>query len=121
MASRIEDYALIGDCETAALVADRSDVPVAVDSGWSVVLPGDAGAPVEIYTVTASTDTAVTGWRLEASDGDDWRTVDERTEEAFVWDRQTRPFLLDPPVAAERFRFTALRGGALAQLELLTR
>ncbi len=109
------------DGSAAALIADRSDVAVPVEAGWTVELPGDPGRAVEVYTVTASTAEAIGGWRLEASDGDGWRTLDECAGETFGWDRQTRPFLLAEPVTADRFRFTALTDGSLAQLELLTR
>lgn len=108
----------------AALVADRSDVSVSVEAGWSVELPGDLSCPVQLYTLTGSPQTMITGWRLEAADptvDGGWRVIDERVGEAFRWERQTRPFLLSEPVAARAFRLTALSSGAPAQIELLTR
>ncbi len=103
------------------LVSDHSDITVELNAGQSVELSGDSERPVSLYTLTASEQGAITGWRLEAADGEGWRVVDERREQVFRWDRQTRPFLLADPVAADRFRFTALSAGGLAQLELLTR
>ena len=105
----------------AVLVDDSGEQTVRVAEGWSVELPGDALLPVELYTVTASASDAPGGWLLEGHDGERWCVVDERRGETFRWERQTRPFLLPAPVRAERYRFTALAAGRLAQLELLTR
>ena len=69
---------------------------------------------------------AITGLTLakptaaEADSG--WTIVARSSATAFRWPRQTRAFgVTDGTVHAARFRFTAVDGGRLAQLELLAR
>jgi hypothetical protein len=50
MPSRIEDYALIGDCQTAALVAttEAGATPMRVNVADLRIFPGRSGVPTEI-------------------------------------------------------------------------
>jgi predicted alpha-1,2-mannosidase len=73
---------------------------------------------VESYTVSATTvEAAPRSWTLSGSvDGTTWQTLDERADQSFMWDNQTRPF-----TAAETGSFSYYRlqfAGADVPLEL---
>ncbi|MEK8106029.1 glycoside hydrolase domain-containing protein [Micromonospora sp. M12] len=78
------------------------------------------------YTVTsgaAAGDPA--SWRLQGSnDGITWTSVDSRTDQAFPWRNQTRPYAIDRPGRFAQFRLAVTKtvGAAqtnLAEIELL--
>ncbi|MEV0842213.1 GH92 family glycosyl hydrolase [Actinocatenispora sera] len=87
----------------------------------------DAAAKVTHYTLTSGTAEHgdPVAWTLSGStDGTGWTVLDTRSDEAFTWRRQTRPFTVAKPGSYPRYRLdvTATTGGAplvLAQVELL--
>jgi predicted alpha-1,2-mannosidase len=81
---------------------------------------------VTFYTLTSgSTGGHPTGWTLEGSDdGENWKTLDRRSDESFEWARYTRPFRLDAPARYRRYRLIVdeasdVRQFSLAEIELL--
>jgi hypothetical protein len=81
------------------------------------------GAPqaVSFYTLTSVAPAdAPRDWVLEGSDdGTNWRVLDERHQQAFRWQTQTRPFKVARPGAYQQYRLRA--AGTLAEVELLNR
>ncbi|MET0302718.1 MAG: GH92 family glycosyl hydrolase [Microbacteriaceae bacterium] len=115
---------------SGALVDDNSRSAVTFESATPTIAYESVSGPVSVqsYTLTngAEGDTP-TAWTLEASaDGETWVTLDERSDEEFRWDTQTRPFEL---TAEERGSYPHYRlvvtattnGGAptLSEIELL--
>lgn len=80
---------------------------------------GIPGAP-EILTVTPR-HPGVVAFRCERVEDDERATVVFRGVEAFRWERQTRPFLLEGAGASARWRWVAESPVELVQLELLRR
>ncbi|HEU4547329.1 MAG TPA: glycoside hydrolase domain-containing protein, partial [Microlunatus sp.] len=105
------------------LIDDRSATAVELNPGTMITI--DTGDPVdvELLTLTSAADGAApSAWVLEAETGSGWAVVAESSATTFRWPRQTRAFgITDGTVHAGRFRFTAVDGGRLAQLELLAR
>ena len=110
-----------GDHE--ALVDDRSSTAVDLPAGTMITITVDEAVDVELITLTSAADgEAPSVWTLEAETDTGWKTVASSPATVFTWPRQTRPFgVTDGSVRAARFRFTAVDGGRLAQLELLAR
>ncbi len=104
------------------------------DSGTELVLRAGAvlrdrlpsPAVVSLYTITspAKAAEAPSGWKLEGSaDGKQWTVLDERKNETFPWNRQTRAFAVADPQAFRQYRLT-FAGSAtakVAEVELLAR
>lgn len=109
-----------------ALTDDSSRSSVTFDDGAAELTWSSGTGPVEVdgYTLTSVTaDTAPVSWTLEASsDGTVWTTLDERADEVFAWDGQTRPFGVATPAAGTLFRLTLAAadgvGLGLAEIEL---
>ncbi|MCD9026959.1 GH92 family glycosyl hydrolase [Luteimonas sp. BDR2-5] len=93
--------------------------------GEARALTLDAGRRITplAYTLTSgAAPIAATGWVLEAMDGSGaWIELDRRSDEAFRWPRQTRPFRIDAPSGHDRFRIRFDGNGRLqlAEIELL--
>jgi predicted alpha-1,2-mannosidase len=106
-----------------SLIDDRSATAVELDPGTVITI--DTGDPVdvELLTLTSAPDgVAPSAWALEAETDSGWTIVARSSATAFRWPRQTRAFgVTGGTVHAARFRFTAVDGGRLAQLELLAR
>lgn len=111
--------ASVGDGNAAVDDTSVGALALPADGCLAVDLAGPAS--FTLYTLTGSPGTAPRAWRLEgSSDGETWSVLDERTDETFRWDRQTRPFLLDSEATVERVRLTVLGTAAeLHQIELL--
>ncbi|MEV0094583.1 GH92 family glycosyl hydrolase [Streptomyces sp. NPDC050738] len=79
--------------------------------------------PVQ-YTLTSSDRTkAPSAWTLEGSnDGTKWTPLDQRTEQSFSWDQQTRVFTVAHPGTYKNYRLVNAGTGAatLAEVELLS-
>ncbi|HVK72690.1 MAG TPA: GH92 family glycosyl hydrolase [Kofleriaceae bacterium] len=108
----------------AALFDDTSATRVTfAAANPSVQFHFAAGAPVvRFYTLTSGPTGAPAAWRLDGStDGATWTTLDARTDQAFPWGTQTRPFRVTTPGAYAYYRLTLLGPAArsLAELELL--
>ena len=74
------------------------------------------------YTLTSSSNhaKAPTAWTLRASsDGTHWTTLDQRSNEPFAWDRQTRAFSIPHPGSYARYRLVLNTESTLAEVELL--
>ncbi|MER6127150.1 GH92 family glycosyl hydrolase [Streptomyces sp. NPDC001795] len=102
-----------------ALFDDTSTTETTVTS---VDLPVTESTKAVQYTLTSPADhtKAPTGWTLQASqDGTDWTTVDERSDESFAWDRQTRAFSIPHPGAYAHYRLVLTTESTLAEVELL--
>lgn len=104
--------------------SSRSTVTFGADTAELTWRSGTGPLAVDSYTLT---NVAVAGspvsWTLEGSpDGTTWTTLDERTDEEFAWDTQTRPFAVADhrPGTAYRLRLATADGAplALAELEL---
>ncbi|WP_354570271.1 GH92 family glycosyl hydrolase [Glaciihabitans sp. UYNi722] len=81
---------------------------------------------VDEYTLTSgASGAAPKSWHLDGSaDGVNWMLLDTRTNEAFTWQTQTRPFAVKKPGSFTRYRLTIdeTTTGApatMAELELL--
>lgn len=111
-----------------ALVDDTSATRVTFPTAtpaWQYQFAG-AGEQAEYYTLTSGHVAGdAKAWRLRGSyDGTTWTTIDERTDQAFPWRLQTRPFKIAKPgkYAYYRLEVTANTGEAtttLAEVELL--
>jgi putative alpha-1,2-mannosidase len=78
---------------------------------------------VKFYTLTSSARSGrdPTGWVLKGSnDGTTWVTLDTRTDQAFAWRQQTRPYALATPASFARYRleFTGTAALSVAEFEL---
>ncbi len=106
-----------------SLTDDLSATAVDLPPGTMITI--DTGDPVdiELITLTSARDgVAPSAWTLEAETASGWTVVAESNATVFSWPRQTRAFgVTHGTVHAARFRFTAVDGGRLAQLELLAR
>ncbi len=88
----------------------------------SVDLPVSGRVKAVQYTLTSPADrtAAPSGWTLQGSDdGTTWRTLDRRSGESFVWDRQTRAFTIASPGTYDRYRLVLDGTHTLAEVELL--
>jgi hypothetical protein len=88
---------------------------------WSLPEPATAA----FYTLTSGhSEGDPTAWRLEAStDGTAWSVLDERTDQSFVWRRQTRPFTIAAPDSYLHYRLVITASTSvfsLSEIELLT-
>ncbi|WP_328526945.1 GH92 family glycosyl hydrolase [Kribbella sp. NBC_00359] len=88
---------------------------------WSLPEPATAA----FYTLTSGqSEGDPTAWRLEAStDGTAWSVLDERTDQSFVWRRQTRPFTIAAPDSYVHYRLVITASTSvvsLSEIELLT-
>lgn len=83
------------------------------------------GQRATFYTLTSGTASGdPAAWRVEGSnDGVKWKTVDTRTNEAFTWRQQTRPFRIDKPGTYRSYRLVVTRSTgtpSLSEIEFLT-
>lgn len=88
----------------------------------AVDLPVSGPAKAVQYTLTSSADRtkAPTGWTLQGSaDGTKWRTLDERSGQAFAWDRQTRAFSVRSPGTYQKYRLVLTGEATVSEVELL--
>ncbi|WP_338483675.1 GH92 family glycosyl hydrolase [Streptomyces sp. SCSIO 75703] len=102
-----------------ALFDDTSATEAAAGS---VDLPVSGRVKAVQYTLTSPADrtAAPSGWTLQGSDdGTTWRTLDRRSGESFVWDRQTRAFTIASPGTYDRYRLVLDGTHTLAEVELL--
>ncbi|MFD6325121.1 GH92 family glycosyl hydrolase [Streptomyces sp. NPDC058442] len=102
--------ALFDDTSATGATVSAVDLPV-------------TGQPKAVqYTLTSSKAAeAPTGWVLQgSSDGRTWKNLDERADESFRWDRQTRAFSIDRPKAYGHYRLVLTGESALAEVELLS-
>jgi predicted alpha-1,2-mannosidase len=118
------------DGQTAdALFDNTSDTELIFGSAEAEVTWqfGDRGRTAQLYTLT-SADTPggdPTTWELLGSaDGQHWVSLDRRTDERFVWRRQTRVFSIPEPGDYQHYRLAvsatdATQPLALAEIELL--
>ncbi|MBB6571384.1 GH92 family glycosyl hydrolase [Kribbella sandramycini] len=96
--------------------ADTSAVVAGGTVEWSLPAPAVAA----FYTLTSGPGADdPTGWRLEASNGEGWTVLDERSDQVFAWRRQVRPFRLAAPAAYQHYRLVLTGGNELTQIELL--
>ena len=107
-----------------AVLDDDSGTPgVQLGAGDWLEVRISGGSP-EILTVTPA-EAERHRFRLEAADGDGWRSV-LRVDAEFRWDLQLRPFLIpswspDAVITERRWRLVAEAPMHLRQLELLVR
>ncbi|HEY9291969.1 MAG TPA: hypothetical protein VIP98_11870, partial [Microlunatus sp.] len=104
------------DDDSRTEVAVRIDDPIA----WALDQPATAA----FYTLTSSAaDGDPSAWRLEGSvDGEQWTLLDERSDQAFRWRRQTRPFKITNPGSYRAYRLVisaADQAASLSEVELL--
>ena len=104
--------------DTSATAATLGSRPV-----W-VAYRFDEPRQVELYTLTSGPAPGdPVDWTLRGSlDGEHWDVLDRRSDEAFRWRLQTRPFAVDRPGAYAWYRFDFEAGDgpvALAEIELL--
>src|SRR6185312_12614422 len=101
--------ALFDDTSATGATVSAVDLPV----------PGRTKAVQ--YTLTSSDAAkAPTGWVLQgSSDGRTWKDLDERADESFRWDRQTRAFSVDEPKAYDHYRLVLTGESTLTEVELL--
>ncbi|GIM91708.1 alpha-1 2-mannosidase [Paractinoplanes toevensis] len=108
-----------GTASLPAVVDDTSTTRAAVTGSFTYTF-GSAGEEASYYTLTSAdtTGTDPAAWTLRGSyDGTTWTTIDSRTEQAFDWRLQTRPFKIANP---GRYKYYALDlNGSLAEVELL--
>ena len=106
-----------------SLTDDCSATAVDLPPGTMITIDTGDAVDVELITLTSAPDgVAPSAWTLEAETDAGWTAVAESNATTFTWPRQTRAFgVTDGTVHASRFRFTAVDGGRLAQLELLAR
>ncbi|WP_181383846.1 GH92 family glycosyl hydrolase [Streptomyces sp. NWU339] len=102
-----------------ALFDDTSATGATVST---VDLPVTGETKAAQYTLTSSDAAeAPTGWVLQgSSDGRTWKDLDERADESFRWDRQTRAFSVDRPKAYGHYRLVLTDESALTEVELLS-
>ncbi|MGW5253115.1 GH92 family glycosyl hydrolase [Streptomyces sp. NPDC004012] len=89
----------------------------------SVDLPVASPTKAVQYTLTSPADhtKAPTGWTLQGSaDGTRWTTLDQRSDGAFSWDRQTRAFSIPHPGSYAHYRLVLNTASTLAEVELLS-
>ena len=105
------------------LTDDSSATAADLPPGTTIVIDTGHGVDVELLTLTSAPDGAAPAvWTLEADGGSGWTLVAESSSTVFSRPRQTRAFgVTGDSVHAGRFRFTAVAGGHLSQLELLAR
>ena len=68
------------------------------DNSASITYFNPSAKKIKMYTLTSSVtaNTAPKVWKFSGSkDGEDWVTLDERSNEVFDWVRYTRPFAID--------------------------
>ncbi|QIJ65265.1 GH92 family glycosyl hydrolase [Streptomyces sp. JB150] len=108
--------------------AVRGDGPLFDDTSATEAAVTTVGLPVAgrtkavQYTLTSPADhtRAPSSWTLQGSaDGTTWRTLDERTDESFRWDRQTRAFSVASPGRYAHYRLVLGEEAVLAEVELL--
>ncbi|MEV5320276.1 GH92 family glycosyl hydrolase [Streptomyces sp. NPDC052687] len=106
----------------------QGDGPLFDDTSATEAAVTTAGLPVAgrtkavQYTLTSPADhtRAPSSWTLQGSaDGTTWRTLDERTDESFRWDRQTRAFSVASPGRYAHYRLVLGEEAVLAEVELL--
>ncbi|MEV6022031.1 GH92 family glycosyl hydrolase [Streptomyces sp. NPDC052036] len=88
----------------------------------SVDLPVASPTKAAQYTLTSPADhtKAPTGWTLQGStDGTRWTTLDQRSDQSFPWDRQTRAFSIPHPGSYTHYRLVLNSASTLAEVELL--
>ena len=103
-----------------------------VDPTIQYTFADDGRYSIGLYTLTSAADAPENDprdWLLQgsnncASDSPDWVTIDQRSNEDFVWRRYTRVFSADnhTPYACYRLRIVDNHGGAttqLAEIELI--
>lgn len=116
-----------------ARLGDGTLLPVLLDDDAATESPlrgtatltfsGVAAGAAAMYTLTSGGDPIRdASWTLEArSAGGQWKVIDQRSNEAFRWARQTRPFRIAQPAthAEYRLRLGARDSLRLAEIELL--
>jgi predicted alpha-1,2-mannosidase len=116
-----------GWMSSSAAAIDNSSATAGVElaTGASVTVTSPAPFTATLYTVTPRHSTSETGpvsWVVEAQFGGEWTVVDTRTDERFLWGRQTRPFLVQglAGTTAARLRVTSSENPwQVVQFELL--
>lgn len=110
-----------GSSPVAALVDNTSQTSGPVS--WLRVDLPDNKESATFYTLTsgkAGGDPA--SWELKGSyDGENWVTVDARSEEAFPWRQQTRAFRIASPGHYRHYRLELPAEATLAEFELLAK
>ncbi|MFJ5530676.1 GH92 family glycosyl hydrolase [Streptomyces sp. NPDC093261] len=99
------------------------DTSVTEAAATSVDLPVAGPAKAVQYTLTSPADhtKAPTGWTLQGSeDGTGWTTLDQRSDQSFPWDRQTRAFSIPHPGSYAHYRLVLNTESTLAEVELLS-
>nr|WP_022972167.1 GH92 family glycosyl hydrolase [Xanthomonas maliensis] len=109
--------------ELANLHDDDAKTLGTLSPGATLTLSGLAHGTATLYTLTnGSSPIAAAGWTLEARDRTGaWNVIDRRSQEAFAWPLQTRPFrIATPGVYAEyRLRLQTPMRTQWAEIELL--
>jgi predicted alpha-1,2-mannosidase len=114
---------LEGAASAAALVDDDAATALALPARAGVGFSFAEAAKASHYTVTSGKAALPhLGWTLEGRNGKGaWTALDKRSDEAFAWERQLRPFRIAKPGAYREYRLRFTNGAAieLAELELL--
>lgn len=101
-----------------ALCDGVATTAVLIGSGAAVEFEFPGTVAPTYYTLSIRMrDSAPRAWALESSvDGDIWSPLDERPDESFAWDNQTRPFLIESSADAGNHVRLVNRGAAPMEL-----
>jgi hypothetical protein len=114
---------LEGAASAAVLVDDDAATALALPARAGVGFSFAEAAKASHYTITSGKAALPhLGWTLEGRNGKGaWTALDKRSDEAFAWERQLRPFRIAKPGAYREYRLRFTNGAAieLAELELL--
>ncbi|WP_083450455.1 GH92 family glycosyl hydrolase [Luteipulveratus mongoliensis] len=117
----------LGTPSHATLFDNTSATEVTFEGATPTVSYALSGDPKRVawYTLTSGSKAGdLKSWRLEAStDGKAWKTVDQRSGQAFTWRNQTRPFKIKSPGEYSQYRLVVTESTSatptLAEVELL--
>ncbi|MFI6073363.1 GH92 family glycosyl hydrolase [Actinoplanes sp. NPDC051343] len=119
--SPLRDLTGPGIASEPALVDDTSATRATLTGDFTYTFD-NAGENATFYTLTSSdtTGTDPTSWTLKgSSDGVTWTTIDRRSNQAFDWRLQTRPFKIAKPGRYKYYALSGVTGSSLAEIELL--
>jgi hypothetical protein len=111
-----------GTASEPALVDDTSTTRATLANNQFQYQFASGGEQPTFYTLTSNATAGdPSAWKLRGSyDGTTWTTLDERTDQAFDWRLQTRPFKIAHPGRYAYYRLEVTAGtAALAEIELL--
>jgi len=110
-----------GTASAPALVDDTTATRATLTAPFTYTF-ASAGEQATYYTLTSAntTGTDPAGWTLSGSDdGTTWTALDTRSDQAFDWRLQTRPFKIAHPGRYKYYSLETAPGSALAEVELL--